>query len=88
MTTAISSAAQRSIIDLLYLAVVISINLGVINMMPLPALDGGRAVFILLEMIRRKPVPVKYEGMVHFGGIVLLMGLMLLISLKDIIALF
>ncbi len=88
VTTAISSAAQSSIIDLLYLAVVISINLGVINMMPLPALDGGRAVFILLEMIRKKPVPVKYEGMVHFVGIVLLMGLMLLISLKDIIALF
>ena len=88
VTTAISDAAQSSFLDLLYLAVVISINLGVINMMPLPALDGGRAVFIILEMIRRKPVPVKYEGMVHFVGIVLLMGLMLIISLKDIISLF
>jgi regulator of sigma E protease len=88
VTTQISSAAQRSTIDLAYLMVIISINLGVVNMLPLPALDGGRAVFILLEMIRKKPIPVKYEGMVHFVGIVILMGFMLLISLKDIIALF
>ena len=88
VTTAISDAAQSSLIDLIYLAVVISINLGVVNMFPIPALDGGRAVFVLVEMIIGKPVPVKYEGMIHFAGIVLLMGLMILVSLKDIISLF
>ncbi len=88
VTTQISEAAQTSFIDLVYLAVVISINLGVINMLPLPALDGGRAVFVLIEMIRRKPIPVKAEGMIHFIGIILLMGLMLLITFKDIISLF
>ncbi len=88
VTTQISEAAQSSFLDLIYLAVVISINLGVINLLPLPALDGGRAVFVLLEMIRRKPIPVKAEGLVHFIGIVILMAFMLLISLKDIVSLF
>ena len=88
VTTQISEAAQSSVVDLIYLAVVISINLGVINLLPLPALDGGRAVFVLVEMIRRKPIPVKAEGLVHFIGIVVLMAFMLLISLKDIVSLF
>jgi regulator of sigma E protease len=88
VTTQISEAASTGAANIIYLAIVISINLGVVNLLPFPALDGGRTVFILLEMIRRKPVPVKYEGMVHFIGIVILMAFMLIITLKDIITLF
>lgn len=88
VTTQISEAASTGVANIIYLAIVISINLGVVNLLPFPALDGGRTVFILLEMIRRKPVPVKYEGMVHFIGIVILMAFMLIITLKDIITLF
>jgi regulator of sigma E protease len=88
VTTQISEAASTGAANIIYLAIVISINLGVVNLLPFPALDGGRTVFILLEMIRRKPVPVKYEGMVHFIGIIILMAFMLIITLKDIITLF
>jgi regulator of sigma E protease len=72
----------------LLLAAVISINLGLFNLFPIPALDGGRLVFILFEMIFRRPVPAKYEGLVHFVGFVILMALMVLILFKDIFTLF
>ena len=65
----------------------ITINLGIFNLLPLPALDGGRILFILFELITRKPVPQKYEGWVHTIGLILLLGLMLLITAKDIITL-
>ena len=85
---AISTAAQTDILQLINLMVVISVNLGIVNLLPLPALDGGRLVFILIEMIFRRPVPRKYEAIVHFVGIVLLLGLSVLISFKDIFTLF
>lgn len=85
---AISTAAQTDLLQLLYLTVVISINLGIVNLLPLPALDGGRLVFILIEMIFHRPVPAKYEAVVHFVGIVLLLGLTVLIAFKDIFTLF
>ena len=53
-------------------------------MLPIPALDGGRLLFILIEMIFRKPVPQKYEAIVHAVGFALLIGFMLLITAKDI----
>ena len=65
----------------------ITINLGILNLLPLPALDGGRILFILIELITRKPVPQKYEGLVHTVGLILLLGLMLLITAKDIFSL-
>ena len=55
------------------------------NLLPLPALDGGRLVFILLEIIRGKPVPPEKEGMVHFAGMILFFGLMIFIMYNDII---
>lgn len=85
---AISTAAQTDLLQLLYLTVVISINLGIVNLLPLPALDGGRLVFILIEMITRRPVSQKIEGLVHFVGIVLLLGLTVLVAFKDIVSLF
>ena len=72
----------------LNLAVVISINLGVINLLPLPGLDGSRLLFLLVEGVRRKPINRNIEGMIHFGGLVLLLGLMAVFTYKDIVALF
>ncbi len=66
----------------------ISANLGVMNLLPIPALDGGRLIFLILEAIRKKPVPREKEGMVHFVGIVLLMILMVVILFNDIRKLF
>ena len=64
---------------------VISSNLAIFNLLPLPALDGGRIVFLLLEGIRRKPISPEREGMVHLAGFVILMVLMVLIAYQDII---
>lgn len=88
VTQAMTEAAQQSIADLIYLAVVISMNLGVMNLLPFPALDGGRLVFLVVEGIRRKPVSPRIEGYVHFAGFAVLMVLMVLILAKDIIGLF
>lgn len=69
---------------LLTMLAMITINIGLFNLLPLPALDGGRLFFILIEMIFRKPVPRKYEGWVHATGLVLLLILMAVISFSDI----
>ncbi len=87
VTKALGEAAQSGIADLVYLSVFISMNLGVMNLLPLPALDGGRLLFQFIELIRRKPVPTKIEGYVHFAGLVLLMILMVVICVKDVITL-
>ena len=87
VTEAMSEAASVGIADLVYLSVVISMNLGIMNLLPLPALDGGRLMFQLIEAIFRRPVPRHIEAYVHFGGIVVLMALMALITFKDIVGL-
>ena len=66
----------------------IAVNLGVMNLLPIPALDGGRIFFLIIEMIRRKPIPPEKEGMIHFVGLVLLMLLMVLVTSSDIYKLF
>jgi len=63
----------------------ISFNLGIFNLLPLPALDGGRLVFLIIEAIRRKPINPKYEGIVHFVGLALLLLLMVFITYNDIV---
>ncbi|MGN1315649.1 MAG: M50 family metallopeptidase [Acutalibacteraceae bacterium] len=63
----------------------ITINVGMFNLLPIPALDGGRLFFIFLEIIRRKPIPAKKEGIVHTVGLVLLLLLMVVISINDVI---
>lgn len=87
VTKALGEAAESGIDDLVYLAVVISMNLGVMNLLPLPALDGGRLFFQLIELLRRKPVRPEIEGYVHFAGMVLLMILMVVVAVKDIFTL-
>lgn len=74
-----------AIINLLYIAGLLSANLGIVNLLPLPALDGGRAVFIFIEMICGKAVPAEKEGAVHFVGMVLLMLLTVVICYNDIV---
>lgn len=74
--------------NMLNMAVLLSANLGVMNLLPFPALDGGRLVFLILEAIRRKPVNREMEGMVHFAGLILLLGLMVVVMYHDILKLF
>lgn len=88
VTQVLGEAAATGFSDLVYMAVVLSMNLGVMNLLPLPALDGGRILFLLIELVRGKRVNSNAEAMVHFIGIVLLFGLMIIIAFKDIAALF
>ena len=69
------------------LTVSLSLNLGIINLLPLPALDGGRLVLLILEAIRRKPLPPEKEGMVHAAGFLLLIGIFLFFTYQDIVRL-
>lgn len=70
--------------QLLDIAILLSANLGVMNLLPLPALDGGRLVFLFIEAVRRKRVPPEKEGYVHLVGIVCLMALMVFVMFNDI----
>lgn len=72
------------VLTMINLAILLSVNIGVLNLLPLPALDGGRLVFLLVEVIRGKPVPPEKEGMVHFAGFVALMILMVFVMYNDI----
>ncbi len=84
IVTEIGNAAQRGIMDLLSFAALITINLGLFNLLPLPALDGGRVFFILVELVIGKKIPADKEGMVHFIGFALLIVLMLFATWNDI----
>ena len=88
VTEAIGTAAGLGAHNLFYLLAVLTMNLGVFNLLPFPALDGGRLVFILFEMVFRRKVPERFESMVHFIGIVLLLSLMVFVTFKDIVKLF
>ncbi len=87
VTAAIGSAAKQSLRNLLPIMALIAINLGIMNLLPIPALDGGRLVFILFEMIVGKPVPQDKEAIVHTIGFIVLIVFMLLITAKDIFTL-
>lgn len=76
-----------AILTMMEIIVLLSVNLGILNLLPLPALDGGRLLFMLVEVVRGKPVPPEKEGMVHFAGLVVLMILMVFIMYNDIMRL-
>ena len=84
VTVAIADAAKQNLLNLLPMMALITVNLGIFNLLPVPALDGGRIVFILFEMIFRKRVPEKYESVVHTVGFIALIVFMVLIAAKDI----
>lgn len=81
----VGEAAQTGIINLLWLTGLISISLGLINLLPLPSLDGGRLLFLLVEAVRGKPLDPEKEGFVHFVGFALLILLILLVTYRDLI---
>lgn len=72
------------LLNLINLAVLLTINLGIFNLLPLPALDGGRILFVFIEMIRRKPIPPEKEGMVHFVGFAILILISIAVAVMDI----
>lgn len=76
-----------AMINILKVMALITVNLGIFNLLPLPALDGGRLIFILIEAIRGKPVDPKYESIVHVIGLALLLALMVFVTYNDIIKL-
>lgn len=81
----VSEALQTNHSLFLDFLFVISLNLGIMNLLPLPALDGGRLVFLIIEAVRRKPVPPEKEGMVHGIGLLLLLGLAVALTWHDIV---
>lgn len=87
ITKVVGKAAEYGFTILLNIVVIISINLGVMNLLPIPALDGGHIFIYLIEVVRRKPMKRELEGLINFIGLVLMLALALLISIKDIIAL-
>ena len=88
ISSAIGDAARAGAVSLIYMVTIISINLGVMNLLPIPALDGGRLVTLIVEMITRKRIPVKIEGMINAVALTLLLGFSVFIMIKDIIQLF
>ncbi len=80
-------SAKTDLTPILTILSLISINIGIFNLLPIPALDGGRLFFLFIEAIFRKPINRKYEGWIHAVGLVLLMALMLAISFSDILKL-
>lgn len=87
VVSVISQATSYGISTLLYLIALICINIGIFNLLPLPALDGGTLVLLIVEAIRRKPIPQKYETAVKFVGFALLILLMVVVSANDILRL-
>ena len=65
----------------------ITINIGIMNLLPIPGLDGGRLLFCLIEFVRRKPVKPEHEGYVHLAGMILLFGIMIFATYNDIVRL-
>ena len=84
----VGEVMQTGISNLFTLAAIISINLGIINLLPIPALDGSKLIFLLLEGIRGKPIDPQKEGFIHFVGFTVLILLMIFIAFQDICRLF
>lgn len=82
-----SAGVKIVILNLMNLAILLTANLGIMNLLPIPALDGGRLVFLFVEAVRRKRIPPEKEGMVHFAGLAVLMVLMVVVMYNDIIKL-
>ena len=80
--------ANQGALALLNITALISMNLGIMNLLPLPALDGGRTIMILYEMITKKKIPSNIEATINAVGLMVLLGLSVIIMIKDIFGLF
>lgn len=85
ITRTIAEHAREGIDDLVRLSALLSINIGIINLLPFPALDGSRIAFLLVEAVRRRRVSPQRENLIHFVGLVLLLGLMAVITYSEIV---
>ena len=81
----IGNAARMGTMNLLILLGFISVNLGFFNLLPIPALDGSRLIFLFIELVRGKPINPEKENLIHFVGLIFLLGLMLVVTYKDLI---
>ncbi|HXU64795.1 MAG TPA: M50 family metallopeptidase [Polyangia bacterium] len=84
ITKQIAKAAQRGTVDYLGMLILLSVYLGLFNLLPVPALDGGRAMFLAIESVTRRRVNPRVEAMVHTAGFVLLLGVLVIVTFKDI----
>lgn len=84
----VGEQSKQGFENVIYLCAYISINVGFVNLIPLPAFDGGRALFLIIEKIRKKPISQKTENTIHSIGFALLMILIVVITINDIIRLF
>ena len=84
----VDEQASEGISNLLYLVAYLSVNVGIMNLIPFPAFDGGHILFLLIEKIRRKPVSPKVEGTITGIGFILLILLMIYVTFNDVINLF
>ena len=75
---------MTTFIEMLSITILLSANIGVMNLLPIPALDGGRLIFMYIELIRRKPIKPEVEGMIHAIGLILLLILMAFVSFNDV----
>lgn len=93
VVTAINESTQEAestsdaIFNIVYMTALITINVGIFNLLPIPGLDGGRLLFCFIELIRRKPVKPEHEGYVHLAGMILLFGIMIFATYNDIMRL-
>ena len=87
-TEAIGTAVSYGISELLYFCAVIAVNLGIFNLLPIPALDGGHLIFHTVELFRGKPMNQKYESMIHAIGMILLLLLVAIVTVNDVAKLF
>ncbi len=81
-------SAMDVLVNMLNIVMLLSVNLGIFNLLPIPALDGGRLVFLLIEVVRGKPISPEKEGLVHFIGMVFFMGLMVVVFFNDLVNIF
>ena len=79
-----SEAAKQGVASFASLFAMLTVNIGIFNLLPIPALDGGRVFFMFIELLRGKPIDPQKEGMVHMIGLILLLGLMFLVTIGDI----
>ncbi len=84
LVTVVDQTTQAGLLSVLYLMALLSLNLGLVNILPFPALDGGRLLFVLIRSVTGHMITDEMENRIHFAGIMILFSLMILITMKDI----